>query len=97
MVRFFHKISKKRMRKFTIGRFENNENEKTEKFNSEYWCPGKSDVNAFTISWSGENNYLVPSIYLIPRVIPHIKQSSCKGVLVLLYWLSAAYWSLIAT
>ena len=70
---------------------------KTEKFNSEYWCPGTFDVNAFTVSWSDENNYLVPPIYLIPRVKVHIKRSSCKGVLVLPYWLSAAYWPLIAT
>ena len=70
---------------------------KTKKFNSKYWCPGKFDVNAFTVSWSSENNYLVPPIYLIPGVKAHIKRNSCKGVLVLPYWLSAAYWPLIAT
>ena len=56
-----------------------------------------SNVNAFTVSCSGENNYLVPPIYLIPRVIAHIKRSSCTDVLVLPYWLPAAYWPLIAT
>ena len=95
-VGFFQKISKI-WRKLTIDRFANNENTKTEKFNSKYWCPGTSNVNAFTVSWSGENNYLVSSIYLIPQVIAHIKQSSSKGVLVLPYWPSAAYWPLIAT
>ena len=69
----------------------NNENTKAEKFNSKSWCSGTFDVNAFTVSWSRENNYLVPPIYLIPRVIAHIKQSSSKGVLVLPYWPSAAY------
>ena len=70
---------------------------KTKKFNSKYWYPGKFDVNAFTVSWSSEHNYLVPPIYLIPGVKAHIKRNSCKGVLVLPYWLSAAYWPLIAT
>ena len=56
-----------------------------------------SNVNAFTVSCSGENNYLVPPIYLIPRVIVQIKRSSSEGVLVLPYWPFAAYWPLIAT
>ena len=69
---FFQKISET-WEKFTIDRFANNENTKTEKFDSKYWCPGTSDVNAFTVSWSGKNNYLVPPIYLSPRVIALIK------------------------
>ena len=44
-----------------------------------------------------KNNYLIPPIYLIPRVIAHIKRSSSKGVLVSPYWSSAAYWPLVAT
>ena len=72
MVKFFQKISET-WGKLTIDRFANNENTKTEKFNSKYWCPSTFNVNAFTVSWSGENNYLVPPIYLIPRVILHIK------------------------
>ena len=57
----------------------------------------KYGENAFTVSWPGKNNYLVPAIKLLPRVIEHIKRNSCKGVLVLPYWLSAAYWPLTAT
>ena len=78
--RIFQKISGK-WGKLTIDRFANNENTKKEKFKSKYWCPGTSNINAFTVSWSGENNYLVPPIYLIPRVIAHIKRNSSKGVL----------------
>ena len=57
----------------------------------------KYGENAFTVSWPGKNNYLLPAINLLPRVIEHIKRNSCKGVLVLPYWLSAAYWPLTAT
>ena len=54
-VEFFQKISEI-WGKLTIDRFANNENTKIEKFNSKYWCPGTSNVNAFTVSWSGKNN-----------------------------------------
>ena len=74
-VECFQKISET-WGKFTFDRFANNENTKTEKCSSKCWCPGTSDVNSFTVSWSGENSYLVPPMYLIPRVIGHIKQSS---------------------
>ena len=57
----------------------------------------KYGENAFTVSWPGKNNYLLPAINLLPRVIEHIKRNSCKGVLVLPYWLSVAYWPLTAT
>ena len=95
-VEFFQKISEI-WGKFTTDRFANNENTKTEKFNSKYCCPGTSNVNAFTVSCSGESNCLVPPIYLIPRVIADIKRISSKCVLLLPYWQSAAYWPLIAT
>ena len=38
MVKFFQKIPKI-WGKLRIDRFANNENTKTEKFNSKYWCP----------------------------------------------------------
>lgn len=80
---------------FTIDRFADNENRKTKRFNSKYWCPGTSNVDAFTTSWSGEYNYIVPPVYLIPKVITHMKASYCKGVLVVPFWPSAAFWPLL--
>ena len=44
-----------------------------------------------------KNNYLVPPIYLIPRVTVRIKRSSSKSALVSPYWPSAAHWPLVAT
>jgi len=60
---------------FTVDRFADNENTKVNKFNSKYWCPGTSNVNAFSIDWSEENNFLVPPVYLIPKVLQHMKCS----------------------
>ena len=92
--KFFHLLTNI-WGKFTIDRFADNENAKTQKFNSKFWCPGTSNVNAFSISWSGEYNYLVPPVHLIPRVITHMKTSPCEGVLVVPFWPSAAYWPLL--
>ncbi|CAC5396664.1 unnamed protein product [Mytilus coruscus] len=37
----------------------------TEKFNSKYFIPGTSGVDAFAFNWKSENNWLVPPINLI--------------------------------
>ena len=58
---------------------------KKKKKNSKYWCPGTVNVDAFTVSWSAEYNYLVTSI-LIPRVISHIKNSKSTGGLLIPLW-----------
>jgi len=80
---------------FTVDRFADNENTKVNKFNSKYWCPGTSNVNAFSIDWSEENNFLVPPVYLIPKVLQHMKCSKSTGTLVVPYWPSATFWPMI--
>ena len=39
----------------------------------------------------GENNFLVPPIKLIPRVLKHIHESKAEGTLVVPYWPSASF------
>ena len=41
---------------FTVNRFINNLNRKLKMFNSKYYCPGTSHVNAFTDDWSNDLN-----------------------------------------
>ena len=41
---------------FTVDRFANNLNRKLKCFNSKYYCPGTSHVNAFTGYWSNDLN-----------------------------------------
>ena len=50
--------------------------------------------NQEIIFW--KNNYLVPLIYLIPRVITHIKRSSSKGVLAVVSFTILAFCCLLA-
>ena len=49
-------------------------------------------MDAFSVDWAGENNWLVPPIYLISRTIFHLEVCGARGVLVIPKWLSAAFW-----
>ena len=77
---------------FTIDRFANNENTKLPLFNSKFFCPHSDGVDAFSFSWEHENNYIVPPINVIPKVLKHMKSCLAKGVLIAPYWPSAAFW-----
>ena len=51
----------------TVDRFANMNNTKLLRLNSLYWNPGSIAVDAFTSDWSGENNWLVPSVSMVSR------------------------------
>ena len=46
----------------TIDRFASFYNNKITRFNSKYWNPGCETIDAFTVDWKGENNWVVPPI-----------------------------------
>jgi hypothetical protein len=80
---------------FTFDRFANDKNKKVEKFNSRFWVPGTCGVDAFAFDWSSENNWIVPPVLLISRVINHIMICKAKGVLIAPKWKSALFWPLL--
>ena len=77
---------------FTVDRFASPDSAKCARFYSKFWCPGTEGVDAFSVDWAGENNWLVPPIYLISRLIFHLEVCGARGVLVIPKWLSAAFW-----
>ena len=79
----------------TIDRFADNKNAKVSRFNSRFWCPGTKGVNAFSLDWSNENNYLVPPVHLITRVIYHAILTKSTGTLIVPWWPSAPFWPLL--
>ncbi len=79
----------------SIDRFSSFYNKKLPRFNSKFWNPGSEGVDAFTYDWSCDNNWLVPPISLIPRVILHLKNTSSAGTLVCPQWMSAPYWPML--
>ena len=93
----FFKYLEERWGPHTLDRFASSTNTKTRRFNSKYLCPNTEQVNAFSVSWEGENNYLVPPVTYVPKVLAHLKSSRAKGTLVVPYWPSAAYYPLLFT
>ena len=80
---------------FSVDRFASFENTKLQKFNSLYWNPGSLCVDAFTCDWSGENNWLVPPVTEVSRVINHLVKCKAKGTLIVPNWTSSPFWPLI--
>ena len=66
----------------TLYSFANMNNTKLLRLNSLYWNPGSIGVDAFTSDWSGENNRLVPPVYMVGRVINHLIKSNYVGTFV---------------
>ena len=43
-------------------------------------------LDAFSVRWSGENKWLFPPTYLIPKVLRHLQWSLAYGTLVVPWW-----------
>lgn len=80
----------------TVDRFASHNSFQLPRFCSRWWCPGTETVDAFTVSWGGENNWLVPPVFLIPRVINHMKLGREQGTLIIPFWQSAHWWPLVS-
>ena len=79
----------------TIDRFADANNTQLIRFNSRYWSPGSEAVDAFTVNWARENNWLCPPIGLIPRVIRHMQACRAQGTLIVPMWESAPFWPIL--
>ena len=76
----------------TVDRFANALNAHLPRFNSRFRVPGTEAVDAFSVSWAAENNWLVPPVHCIIMVIQHLLVCSAFGTLVVPYWPSNAFW-----
>jgi len=65
------------------------------RFNSRYWSPGTEAVDAFTFDWAEDNNWWVPPVHLICRVIRHAQNTRSPGTLIVPKWLSSPFWPLL--
>jgi len=80
----------------TVGWFANASNTHLRRFNSRFSVLGSEAVDAFSVSWTGENNWLVPPVDCIIRVVQHLVCTSV-GILVVPYWPSNAFWPFLFT
>ena len=79
----------------TIDRFTSDYNKKTLRYNSRCWNPGAKNIDAFCQNWTRENNWIVPPIQLISRVIHHIFMDRANSTLIVPLWPSSKYWPLL--
>ena len=80
----------------TVDHFASHNSFQLSRFCSRWWCPGTETVDAFTVSWGGGDNWLVPPVLLIPRVINHMKLGKEQGTLIIPFWQSAHWWPLVS-
>ena len=76
----------------TCDRLACHYNAKLPKFNTRFYQPGTSGVNAFAQDWSNDNNWLCPPVCLTCKVLSHLKVCNAAGTLVVPLWRSAHFW-----
>ena len=59
----------------TVDCFAHVDNTQLSKFYSRFWCPGSVAVDAFTVNWSGDINWLVPPFQPIAHAV-----KTCTGM-----------------
>ena len=79
----------------TVDRFACHYNKKLPLFNSKFFQPGTSGVNAFSQDCAFANNWLCPPTYLTVRVVNHLKACRAAGTLIVPLWRSAHFWPII--
>ena len=77
---------------FTVDCFANSVNAKVPRFYSLFFQPGCLGVDSLAFDWGLENCWLVPPVYLIPRVLMHFLYCQSRGVLVAPFWPSSLFW-----
>ena len=79
----------------TIDRFACSYNAKLSRFNSRFYQPGTEAVDAFLQNWEFENNWLLPPVSQIARVVDHLRLCNAEGTLVFPMWKSSYFWVLL--
>ena len=79
----------------TIDRFACSYNAKLSRFNSRFHQPGTEAVDAFLQDLEFENNWLLPPVSQIVRVVDHLRLCNAEGTLVIPMWKSSYFWVLL--
>ena len=78
-----------------VDRFVSYNSKQPPRFCARWQCPGFETVDAFTVGWKGENNWIVPPMYSIPKIIRHRSFGKEVQTLVIPLWTSAPWWPLV--
>ncbi len=91
----YFEICQSRFGFYSFDRFANQFNAKTQNFNSRFFQPSSSGVDAFAFDWSGHKNWLCPPVNLIAQTIIHVQECCAEGTLVVPVWRSAQFWPML--
>jgi hypothetical protein len=78
--------SRRKRAPHNIDRFADKRNNKCKRWNSRYWTIGGEAADAFTQDWRGDNNWLVPPLRDIPRVLMYLKKQNARGTILVPLW-----------
>ena len=79
----------------TVDRFSSYKTRQIPCFCSRWLNPCTEAVDAFTVSWRGENIWVFPPPFLIPKVISHMRNNHEDGAVIVPLWTSAPWWPLL--
>ena len=79
----------------TFDRFACHYNAILTRVNSRFYQPGAEAFDAFLQDWEVENNWLMPAICLVSRVLGHMRTCKAEGTLVIPLWKPSYYWTLL--
>ena len=79
----------------TIERFTSVKTKQLDRFCSRFLNSGCEAVDAFTVSWVGDYNWLFPPPYLVPCVLHHMHDGREDRILLVPEWPSASWWPLL--
>jgi len=79
----------------SIDRFANECNAVLPRYNSLFYTPSTEAVDAFSVDWRFENNWLVPPVYFIPKALNHLRCCSAKGIVVAPDWPSSPFFPML--
>ena len=74
-----------------VDRFSSHFNSQVARFNSKYFSPGCSAVDALAQDWGSDNKWLCQPVYLIIASVKHLCCHKGVGTLVIPEWPSAAF------
>ena len=80
---------------FSVDRFASSDTTKCCRFYSKFWWPGSEGVDAFSITWLGDNNWLVPPVHLVSHTILHLESCRASSTLLVPKWPSAVFWPIL--
>ena len=91
----FFNILNRRWGSFTVDCFANSYNNKVDQFFSLFNSPNCAGVDAFSFDWEDEFCLLVPPVCIVGTTLQHLRVCRGKGVLVVPFWPSAAFWPML--